>query len=200
MIAAMLGQQSWTLSIGGSVRLGHTMAMNTLVISQCLYCLSCRFLSDSSLSFSAVAGNPWLTGMVVLNVALQSLITYVPALQDIWETAPMDASDWGRVLLFALIIFLLVEAEKKWGPSLVRPYVMPMVKRLVEVLSFSKGSKGPSQFIISTNLAVRNIVAEAHTIGSIRNLEDLSPKSREMQIRTPATSVKTEDISISLGN
>jgi magnesium-transporting ATPase (P-type) len=200
MIAAMLGQQSWTLSIGGSVRLGHTMAMNTLVISQCLYCLSCRFLSDSSLSFSAVAGNPWLTGMVVLNVALQSLITYVPALQDIWETAPMDASDWGRVLLFALIIFLLVEAEKKWGPALVRPYVMPIVKRLVEVLSFSKGSKGPSPFIISTNLAVRNIVAEAHTIGSIRNLEDLSPNSREMQIRTPVTPLKTEDISISLAN
>jgi magnesium-transporting ATPase (P-type) len=197
MIAAMLGQQSWTLSMGGSVRLGHTMAMNTLVISQCLYCLSCRFLSQSSVSFSAVAGNPWLTGMVVLNVALQSLITYVPALQDIWETEAMSASDWGRVLLFAVVIFLLVEAEKKWGPVFIRPYVMPFAKRVVEMLSFRKGVQGPAPFVMaSTTQAIQNVVEEAHAVGSIRNLEHGTPRSLEMTIRSPT---KADDVSIALG-
>lgn len=198
MIAAMLGQQSWTLSIGGSIRLGHTMAMNTLVISQCLYCLSCRFLVESSLSFSAIAGNPWLTGMVVLNVALQSLITYVPALQDVWETEAMGASDWGRVLLFAVIIFFLVEAEKKWGPALVRPYVMPFAKRVVELLRFRKGSQGPAPFIItSTTQAVRGVVEEAHAVGSRRNLERENPL--RVLDTAPRSPTKVDDVSISLG-
>ncbi len=142
MIVAMLVQQGWTLSQGRSRNAGHTAAMNTLVVSQAFYVLSCRSLTRSSVSFEAVTGNPWLTGMAVLNGALQCLITYVPALQRIWSTEEMDGVDWLRVLLFAILIFLLVEAEKRWGPALIRPYVMPAMKRINAVVC-RKGGGGP---------------------------------------------------------
>lgn len=130
MIIAMLGQQAWTLALGGSARAGHTMAMNQLVIAQCLYVLSCRFISKSSITLEAISTNPWLTSTVILNASLQCLITYVPGVQDVWETESINGIEWLRILLFSLIIFFMVEAEKAWGPALVRPYVMPAVKKI----------------------------------------------------------------------
>lgn len=139
MIAAMLIQQVWTKRLGGSTELGNTVAMNTLVISQCLYCLSCRFMYRSSMAWDAVVSNPWLSGMILLNAGLQCLITYVPPIQAVWGTQAMNGLEWLRVLMFAVIIFLLVEAEKKWGPVYIRPYVMPLVRKL------KRCTRGPTQ-------------------------------------------------------
>lgn len=127
MIVAMLVQQGWTHSLGGSRQRGHSMAMNTLVISQCLYCLSCRHSQTSTISFGAVVSNPWLTAMVLGNVAFQCLITYTPGLQEIWYTEAIDGIDWLRILAFALVIYLAVEFEKVMYFR-IRPY-LKLVKR-----------------------------------------------------------------------
>jgi magnesium-transporting ATPase (P-type) len=76
-----VGWLQWTLVMGGSLAQGRTLAMNTLVVSQCLYCLSCRYLTRSSLHFEALYTNPWLTAMIILNGALQCLVTYTPGVQ-----------------------------------------------------------------------------------------------------------------------
>ena len=148
MIAAMLVQQSWTLSLGGSQRAGHTMAMNTLVISQCLYCLSCRFTHASSVRLTALVSNPWLTAMVLLNVALQCLITYVPALQAVWETEAIGGFEWLRIVISALVIFVVVELEKAFGPALVRPFVMPVIQRVNAALGCGV-RRSPRPFVMS---------------------------------------------------
>lgn len=36
LIIAIIGNQQWTLDTGGTVAEGHTMALNTLVVAQCL--------------------------------------------------------------------------------------------------------------------------------------------------------------------
>lgn len=125
MIVAMLVQQNWTHYLGGSIRQGHAMAMNTLVVAQCLYCLSCRHTQSSTISFQAVASNPWLTGMVLINVAFQCLITYTPILQDIWYTDSIGGMDWLRILGFAFAIYFCVEFEK-----VTYRHIQPYLKRL----------------------------------------------------------------------
>jgi hypothetical protein len=115
LIGAMLAQQAITRNAGGSARAGHTVAMNTLVVGQALYCVACRSFRKSALSISAVLENPWLTAMVILNAALQALITYAPGIQDVWETEGMSGAEWGRTLAFAIAVFLAVEAEKAAG-------------------------------------------------------------------------------------
>ena len=112
MIAAMLGQQEWTLATGGSTKRGTTMAMNTLVISQCLYVVACRFGSTSSLTPQGFYGNPWLFAMVLLNAGVQCIITYAPGVQVVFGTEGLDGLEWLRVLGSAVIVFLLVEADK----------------------------------------------------------------------------------------
>ena len=156
MIVAMLVQQSWTLSLGGSQSAAHTMAMNTLVISQCLYCLSCRFTHASSLRLAALVSNPWLTAMVLLNAALQCLITYVPAFQVVWETEAIGGLEWLRILLFSFIIFGVVELEKAVGPSFVRPYVMPVILRINAALGCG-ARRGPQPFVMRAAEIARSV-------------------------------------------
>eukprot|EP00047_Mylnosiga_fluctuans_P020437 m.92460 g.92460 ORF g.92460 m.92460 type:complete len:1117 (+) comp8512_c0_seq2:3638-6988(+) len=128
MIVSMLGQYAWTKAIGDSDEVGHTMAMNTLVVSQCLYCLSCRYITKSSLSWEALVGNRWLAAFVVLNIAIQFFLTYTPGVQGVWGTEGQSVIDWLRVLLFAVVIFALVELEKRFGPALIRPHILPAMR------------------------------------------------------------------------
>ena len=133
MIAAMLGQQEWTksqLSFNATDveketnrDLQHTMAMNTLVVSQCFYLLACRYFHRPTFTWSALTGNRWLLAMVLLNIFFQIIITYVPVFQDVWETAHMDGIDWLRVILFAVLIYIMVEIEKAYGSILARPFL-----------------------------------------------------------------------------
>jgi magnesium-transporting ATPase (P-type) len=130
LIGGMLGQQAWSRSLDDGDEAGHTVAMNVLVFSQCLYCLSCRFLRKSSISFSAITGNKWLAAMIALNVMFQLLIIYVPQLQGIWGTSSMDGYEWLRVLGTAFVIFGLVEVEKQLAPQIGGPYIVPFLKRI----------------------------------------------------------------------
>lgn len=160
MITAMLVQQSWTISLGGTPKAGNTMAMNTLVISQCLYCLACRYIGSSSLRLEAITTNPWLTSMVLMNVSLQCLITYAPGVQDVWNTEGIDGIEWLRILLFSVIIFLVVEAEKAFGPALVRPYVMPFIRKLNSALGCG-ARKDASKHIVFNADAIQRTVSHS---------------------------------------
>lgn len=133
MIAAVMGQQAWTRAIGGSREKGRTVAMNTLVISQCLYLISCRFIRKSSLSWNGVFGNRWLIVMVFVNIGLQALLTYTPGLQTAMSTKGIGILSWLRIVLFAVVIFLLVELQKKFSPWATRYVFEPLFNWLGEV-------------------------------------------------------------------
>ncbi|MDZ7762453.1 MAG: cation transporting ATPase C-terminal domain-containing protein [Desulfovermiculus sp.] len=45
-------------------------------------------------------------------VALQLLFTYAPPLQYLFQTTGLDWATWGRIVLFGIILFVLVELEK----------------------------------------------------------------------------------------
>ena len=105
-----------------------TVAMNTLVFSQAMFCVSCRFVSAPSLTPAAWFGNPLLTGMVLLNVALQCMVTYVPALHPIFYTEAVNPIDWAYIMGLATAVFLLAEAEKVLGPRYIRPFITPYAR------------------------------------------------------------------------
>jgi magnesium-transporting ATPase (P-type) len=134
MIAVVLGNAEWTIALGGSRNRAHSVALNTLVVVQSLYVISCRFEKASSLCFDALTTNPWLTAMVFLNAGLQCLITYTPVLQPIFDTAAVTGLDWLRVIGLAAAVFLLVELEKWAGPRYARRFFKPVInvmKKLV---------------------------------------------------------------------
>jgi magnesium-transporting ATPase (P-type) len=134
LVAVMLGQYNWSIRRGDSARVANTMALNTLVLAQCFYCLSCRFLSRSSCSLAAVTGNRWLLAMMLLNISVQALLTYTPGIQGVWETASLGVLDWVRVVALALAVFIVVEIEKVYGPRFVRPRILPCLRAVEKFL------------------------------------------------------------------
>jgi hypothetical protein len=40
------------------------------------------------------------------------VFTYLPVMQTLFGSAGLDAAAWGRILLFGVALFLIIETEK----------------------------------------------------------------------------------------
>jgi cation-transporting ATPase F len=96
---------------GASVDASRTAALNVFVVAQTFYLFSCRSLN----------GPVWRIGwfsnrMLLLGVALQALgqlaITYLPVMNRLFETAPIDGGTWLRILMVALAATLVASVDK----------------------------------------------------------------------------------------
>jgi hypothetical protein len=45
-------------------------------------------------------------------VVLQLIFTYVPQANAIFRSAPIGWTDWVKILIFAVLVYILVEMEK----------------------------------------------------------------------------------------
>jgi magnesium-transporting ATPase (P-type) len=112
LVGYTLWEFFWMQSLGASVHLARTVAVNALTIGQVFYLLNSRYLFDSSLSIKAHLGNPYLPLGIGAVVILQLLFTYAPPLQALFDTEALPFWTWPRLLLGGFVFFLLVEAEK----------------------------------------------------------------------------------------
>jgi magnesium-transporting ATPase (P-type) len=112
MVAGALGFFLWEQARGESIEAARTMAVNALVMGEVFYLFNCRFLLAPSHSVQGfIASRPVLISILAVAV-LQGLLTYAPIFQKLFGTAAIDAAAWGRILLFGVVLFLAVEAEK----------------------------------------------------------------------------------------
>lgn len=51
--------------------------------------------------------NKWLTGALALSFALQLLILYVPALQKVFQTVPLDIVQWGVIVSITAAVVII---------------------------------------------------------------------------------------------
>lgn len=105
--------------IAGAHSLIHarTMAFTTLVLFQLFNAFNAR--SDRVSAFQGLWRNPWLWLAVVIALALQSLVIYVPFLQPAFGTAPLGWPDWLICLVVASTVMWLRELFK-WAVRLVQ--------------------------------------------------------------------------------
>jgi Ca2+-transporting ATPase len=107
----------------GSVEYARTLAFHTLVLYQLFAVFSAR--SDEDSVFRGLFNNPWLWLAVGLSLALQAVVTYVPALQRGFGTVPLDAGDWALCTLVASTVAVAREAVKAWWRVLDRRAAAP---------------------------------------------------------------------------
>ncbi len=89
----------------------QSMVFTVLTLSQLAHVIAIR--SDrESLFGMGIASNAPLLGAVVVTAALQMAILYIPALNRIFKTAPLDAGELALCILGAAAIFVAVEIEK----------------------------------------------------------------------------------------
>jgi P-type Ca2+ transporter type 2C len=90
-----------------------TMSQAAIVVSQIFVGLAVR--SDRQSIFSlGLLSNPRYIAAQCIGVAFVAAISYVPTLQAIFHTAPLNAADWALVFAFGGLLLLADEVRKVW--------------------------------------------------------------------------------------
>jgi cation-transporting P-type ATPase F len=111
MVIGAFGLFEWKLASGGSLEEARTVAVNLFVMAETGYLFSCRSMTRSSLSLGFFS-NTWLLVGVVAMLLLQGLFTYLPGMQAVFQSAPLNLTDWLLLSVVAAGISLIASLEK----------------------------------------------------------------------------------------
>jgi Ca2+-transporting ATPase len=82
------------------IDLARTMAFTTLVFAQLFYVFECR--SERYTPFElGMFSNPFLLGAVACSIIMHLAVLYLPALQQVFNTAGLELWQWALILLLA---------------------------------------------------------------------------------------------------
>jgi len=117
LVSALIVAGAWWLfesesARGASLEQARTAAVNAIVAIQAFYLFSCRSVHRSALHVGLLS-NRWILGGVAGQVVAQLVLTYVPAMHTLFDTAPIGFDVWGRVLAVAAVAAAIVGVEKR---------------------------------------------------------------------------------------
>lgn len=119
LVAALMVGGSWWLfewerSHGARLAEARTAAMNVIVVIEALYLFTCRSLAGSIRRLHLFS-NPWIILGVGVQAVVQAVVTYVPQMNAIFATAPIDPGTWLRILIVAAVVSAIVAVDKRIG-------------------------------------------------------------------------------------
>ncbi|WP_299445640.1 HAD-IC family P-type ATPase [uncultured Phycicoccus sp.] len=101
----------WELANGASLAEARTAAVNVFVAVEAFYLLNCRSLTQSVWRVG-LWSNPWVIVGIGVQLVAQLALTYAPVMHRIFDTAPLDAGTWLRIVAFAALASSVVAGEK----------------------------------------------------------------------------------------
>ncbi|RPF21354.1 cation-transporting P-type ATPase [Myceligenerans xiligouense] len=102
----------WELANGADLAEARTAALNLFVVVEAFYLFSCRSLTRSAWRIGLFS-NRWILVGVTVQAVGQAALTYLPAMNTIFGTAPLGPDVWLRILLVAVAASLVVAADKR---------------------------------------------------------------------------------------
>lgn len=96
---------------GASLENARTVAVTTMVFFQFFQAWNSRSELQSIFRINLLS-NPFLFVSLIAAVFAQLAVLYVPALQWVFRTVPLTASEWREVLLVSATVVLVVEIDK----------------------------------------------------------------------------------------
>jgi len=90
-----------------------TMVQAGIVVSQFFNALAVRTEQQSVFRIGLLS-NPWLLAAGCVSLGLMAAISYLPALQAVFNTAPLDPSDWAVLAGFGVLLLGAEETRKGW--------------------------------------------------------------------------------------
>jgi len=101
----------WEIARGHSIETARTAALNMFALGEAFYLFNCRSLNGSVWSVSFFS-NPWILGGFVALLLAQACVIYLPAMNLLFQTAPLGIDAWIIGILVGLSINLVVALEK----------------------------------------------------------------------------------------
>jgi cation-transporting ATPase F len=117
LVSALLVVGAWwvfdyEIGHGASVEASRTAAVNLFVTVEAFYLFSCRSLTQP-LWHTGFLANPWLIVGVTAQALGQAALTYLPAMNTLFQTAPIGWQVWLRILLVAAVAAAAVALDKR---------------------------------------------------------------------------------------
>ena len=118
LVSALMVLACWYLfeseqANGATLPQARTAALNLFVTVEAFYLFSCRSLTHSAWRIG-LFGNRWLIIGVAVQALAQLAITYLPAMNSVFQTAPISAEAWVRILGIAAAVSIVVGLHKWW--------------------------------------------------------------------------------------
>jgi Ca2+-transporting ATPase len=104
-----IASQAWSIARG--IEHWQTITFTVLTISQLFHSMAVRS-EQVSLFTLGLRTNLYMLGAVLLTVALQLMVIYVPAFNPIFKTQPLPLLDLGICLALSSLVLFAVEIEK----------------------------------------------------------------------------------------
>ncbi|MDR4480398.1 MAG: cation-transporting P-type ATPase [Nitrospira sp.] len=111
MLAGAYGVFLWEQQRAVPIEAARTAAVNVFVMVELFYLFNCRSLEQSMFRLGLFS-NRWIVWGVLAMVGLQLLLTYVPLMNRLFHTAPIDGLAWGPILAVSTLVYLIVGFEK----------------------------------------------------------------------------------------
>jgi Ca2+-transporting ATPase len=108
MAAVVLGFYGWRRALGLPAEQVQTETFTLLAVCEWFNVLNCRSSWRSAFG-GGLGRNPWLVGGLLLSVALQGAVIFVPPLNAVFHTVPLGAA---QVALVAAVASLVLWAEE----------------------------------------------------------------------------------------
>lgn len=89
----------------------QTMIFTSLVLGRMAVAMAVRSESDSLLRVGIFSNRP-LIGAILITFALQLAVVYVPLLNEIFKTEPLNSSELAITLAVSAVVLIAIEAEK----------------------------------------------------------------------------------------
>ncbi len=111
LCAAAFGLYELELLWGASEAEARTVAVAMFVVGEAFYLMNCRSLHRSVLAVGLFS-NPWIWRGIAVMAVLQLAFTYLPVMNQWFQTAPIGLDSWLRILACGLLISVVVSVEK----------------------------------------------------------------------------------------
>jgi cation-transporting P-type ATPase F len=101
----------WELDRGAEIAHARTVAVNVFVVMELFYLFNCRSLSKSVFQLGFFT-NMWVFGGVAAMLLVQIVYTYLPLVNKLFHSAPIELEAWVRIVAAGIAAFAIVEFEK----------------------------------------------------------------------------------------
>ena len=116
LVAGLLvAASSWVfdaaLAAGSGLAEARTAAVSVFVLVEIAYLVSCRSQTRATWRLGLLS-NPWVVGGIAVQLLAQAAFTYLPVMNTVFGTAPLDLASWARVLTAAAVVTAVIAADK----------------------------------------------------------------------------------------
>jgi magnesium-transporting ATPase (P-type) len=102
----------YALGRGLSIEVARTMVVNAIVVFEAFYLFNVRYLHTTSMTWRGALGTPPVLIALIVLVVAQFSFTYVPAMQELFDTRPVAFLDGAVIVVVGVVLMLVLEIEK----------------------------------------------------------------------------------------